>query len=112
MHNDLIERLRELLAAAENADEPVARYWSEQAAQLVRPYLPTLLDRIAALEGENERQKQQLRRFENAASIFQQLRSTICIRWDGTTEFALWQSINKAFDKLQSARAALEEPKP
>jgi len=50
-------------------------------------------------------QGDQLRAFENAASMLAQLRSTIAIRFDGRVEHELWFKMNEAFDKLQAARS-------
>ena len=58
---------------------------------------------VAAAEPSDEA----LRKFENAASLFSQLRTTVAVRFDGLCERELWLSINAAFDKLEAARAAL-----
>lgn len=66
---------------------------------------------VEALRAENARLAERINRFDNAASLFYQLRTTIMVRFDGlkSTDSALWRSINAAFDKLEAARAALEQ---
>lgn len=59
---------------------------------------------VAAAEPSDE----VLRKFENAASLFSQLRTTVAARFEGLCERELWLSINAAFDKLEAARAALK----
>lgn len=64
----------------------------------------SLLARNAELEG-------QVRKFDNAASLFSQLRTTIMVRFDGLKDGdrSFWLSIHGAFDKLASAHAALKQ---
>ena len=64
-------------------------------------------DKIAALRARVAELEGQVRKFDNATSLFSQLRTTIMVRFDGLKDGDrdFWLSINGAFDKLASARA-------
>ena len=64
-------------------------------------------DEIAALQARMAELEGQVRKFDNATSLFSQLRTTIMVRFDGLKDGDrdFWLSINGAFDKLASARA-------
>ena len=90
-----------LMDAAKTCAEIGKYMCAKDAAHQIR----TIIAReVAAAEPSDEA----LRKFENAASLFSQLRTTVAVRFDGLCERELWLSINAAFDKLEAARAALK----
>lgn len=87
----------------------VMHVYPDTLVKMTRAAIRAIIAReVAAAEPSDEA----LRKFENAASLFSQLRTTVAARFEGLCERELWLSINAAFDKLEAARALLEGSKP
>lgn len=88
--------------------QALAAGWSPSTAPDLAT-VPAFESGQESMRAENERLRDALRAFENAACMVNQWRSTLAVWVDGTVDHEQWRSLNDTFDKLQAARATARQ---